>query len=247
MSSYVTHFICGATGGLALTHLIEPTSTCVDIGALCAPEAPIQHSLLVLASGFAALLPDIDEPHSWVGQRVRWTTTIVVGMLLALLGWALTGLVAPETEVAALPLRVVAAVAGVALGMGILGPIAGSMLLETIRAAAGGHRRLTHSLVVSLPLALVALILWVLGLPLLALVPGILAWGQWLHLVGDVVTVSGVPLWFPLSEAKVRVLPESLARVGEPIVLTLALALGVWLSWPTLTAMQAVLVNGAGW
>jgi membrane-bound metal-dependent hydrolase YbcI (DUF457 family) len=102
-------------------------------------------------------------------------------------------------------------------------------LLRIIRGAAGGHRHLTHSLVVSVPLALIAAGCWWQGLTVAALVVGLLAWGQWLHLLGDLVTPAGVPLAYPLSDHDIRLLPRPLARMGEPLVAVLALLCAGWL------------------
>jgi membrane-bound metal-dependent hydrolase YbcI (DUF457 family) len=63
-------------------------------------------------------------------------------------------------------------------------------------------------------------------MPASALVPATLAWGQLLHLLGDVVTISGVPVLWPISTRDIRVLPAPLARRGEAIVGMLALFAG---------------------
>jgi hypothetical protein len=55
------------------------------------------------------------------------------------------------------------------------------------------------------------------------------AWGQWLHLLGDLVTPSGVPLLYPLSDRAVRLLPRSLATIGEPLIACAALLCGAFL------------------
>jgi membrane-bound metal-dependent hydrolase YbcI (DUF457 family) len=227
MSGYATHLLIGGVGGLALTRLLPADALPTAAAALPllrhAPEA-----VVVLASAFAASWPDIDEPGSFVSQRVRWTVTIVTGLLLALVGLTLAPrLPLPPDLAGHAPLLGVAG--GIALGMGLLGPLLGMAVLRAIRAAAGGHRRLTHSLVVSVPLAVVAALLWWQGLVVAALVVGLLAWGQWLHLLGDLVTPGGVPLAYPLSTHDLRVLPRPVATVGEPLIALLAVLCGGWL------------------
>lgn len=222
MSGYATHLLIGAVGGLALTRLLPDG----------APDLPLppdaQDSLIVLTSAVAASWPDIDEPGSFVGQRVRWSVTILTGLLLALVGVALApSLPLPPDRLAeAVPLIGIAG--GVALGMGLVGPLLGTLVLRLVRLVAGGHRRLTHSLVLSLPLALLAALLWSIQ-PIWALVVGLLAWGQWLHLVGDLVTPAGVPLLYPLSDRAVCLLPRPLAVLGEPLITLAALLCGALL------------------
>jgi membrane-bound metal-dependent hydrolase YbcI (DUF457 family) len=119
-------------------------------------------------------------------------------------------------------------VVGALLGAGV-GSLVGYGLLRLIRTAAGGHRRFTHSLVLAAALALLAGGLFVTVPGAIWVVPVALAWGIALHVIGDVVTPAGVPLAYPLSSATVRVLPEPLCRMGEPIIGLAALALGMWL------------------
>jgi inner membrane protein len=96
---------------------------------------------------------------------------------------------------------------------------------------AGGHRRLTHSLVLSLPLVLLAVVLWSVQ-PVAAVGVGLLAWGQWLHLLGDLVTPSGVPLLYPLTTRDTHLLPRPLTTIGEPLIASAALLCGGWLLIP---------------
>jgi membrane-bound metal-dependent hydrolase YbcI (DUF457 family) len=227
MSSYTTHLLIGGVGGLALTRVLPPDLLPAVTGALPLP-AQMPEAVIVAASAIAATWPDIDEPNSFAGRRVRWTITILTGLLLALVGMALAPLLPLPPDLAgAAPLLGIAG--GIALGMGLLGPILGMELLRIIRGAAGGHRHLTHSLVVSVPLALIAAGCWWQGLTVAALVVGLLAWGQWLHLLGDLVTPAGVPLAYPLSDHDIRLLPRPLARMGEPLVAVLALLCAGWL------------------
>jgi membrane-bound metal-dependent hydrolase YbcI (DUF457 family) len=69
---------------------------------------------------------------------------------------------------------------------------------------------------------------WSLGYTELALVAAALAWGQLLHLIGDIVTVSGVPLFWPLSSMAVCVLPKGVAAYGELLIGGVALIFGYW-------------------
>jgi membrane-bound metal-dependent hydrolase YbcI (DUF457 family) len=65
-------------------------------------------------------------------------------------------------------------------------------------------------------------------LPIPALVVAALLWGQLLHIIGDVVSVGGVPLFWPIRSRPLA-LPYALAVWGEPAVAGVALLVGIWL------------------
>jgi membrane-bound metal-dependent hydrolase YbcI (DUF457 family) len=226
MSGYATHLLIGAVGGLALTRLL-PDAVLPSTSAAVPLLEHTPEGVVVLTSAFAASWPDIDEPGSFVSQRVRWTITILTGLVLALVGLALAPLLPLPPDLAgAAPLLGLAG--GIALGMGLIGPLLGLQVLRAIRTMAGGHRRLTHSLVLSLPLALLAVLLWSVQ-PVAAVGVGLLAWGQWLHLLGDLVTPSGVPLLYPLTTRDTHLLPRPLTTIGEPLIASAALLCGAFL------------------
>lgn len=95
------------------------------------------------------------------------------------------------------------AVIGMLIGIGVVGPLAGVLLLRIIRRAADDDRRLTYSLLVGGALGVLALVPWCAGMPSAALVPAALAWGQLLHLLGDVVIMWNMA---PLRFAKVHIM-----------------------------------------
>ncbi len=201
--------LIGGVGGLVLTRML-PAGSLPGISPLWTEIA------LVGGSAILASWPDIDDSGSWIGRRVRLAVVLVCTALGGLVGYTLAPRVGMQ------PLTV--ALIGMLLGVGLIGPFLGFLLLRLIRRAAGGHRRLTHSLLVGGALA--ALALWRARMPSAALVPAALAWAQLLHLFGDLVTVSGVPLLWPISTRDIRLLPAPLARRGEAIVGTLALLAG---------------------
>ena len=69
---------------------------------------------------------------------------------------------------------------------------------------------------------------WGLDSYWLAVVPAALMWGELLHLIGDIVTPAGVPLWYPFSRHAFR-LPHPISHFGEPLVFAGALAVGAFL------------------
>jgi len=77
-------------------------------------------------------------------------------------------------------------------------------------------------------LAVIAWIGWTGGYVLWAIVPGALAYAVIVHLIGDLVTVHGVPIFYPFSTRSVA-LPRPLSSVGEPLILLVALAVGALL------------------
>lgn len=208
MSSWRGHLIIGAVGGLALVRGLELTHQLPVIAGV----QPVFLSLgMIISSAYLALIPDIDESGSWIGQRVQ--------LVMIVLGLALTGAVAYALR---LPMQLLAVyiVAGAVAGMA-----AGTWLLRGIRRAAGGHRRLTHSLVVTMVLLALAGGLGATDFGGWALVPAALAWGQLLHLLGDLPTPAGVPLFYPFSKQRFG-LPRPIASYGELLAVCCALLVG---------------------
>lgn len=220
MSGFQTHALVGGVGGLGLVTFLERTHAALlpqiggDSAALLGIPGGVSGAAVIVASAFLALVPDIDEPHSFVAQRVR-EVLLLVGLAL---GIAL-GILAHGP----LWLPLAAGAVGGAAGL-----LSGTWLLKGIRAAAGGHRRFTHSLVLAGGLALLAGGLGRTGEGLVWLVPAAFAWGIVLHDLGDLVTPAGLPLLFPFSNISIRVLPAPLCRYGESLMVVAALAVG-WL------------------
>lgn len=235
MSSYPTHMVIGAAGGLALDRLLStPTvSRAIEplfsqgVAGVAGVEEPAgagyRMAALTLASALLATWPDIDEPGSFISRRARRVIALISGVVLALVGWgvAAAGLLTNLGSLGGMhpfAQQLAASSGGLLLGL-ILGSWLGLLVLKSIRSAAGGHRRMTHSLVLAGALAGGAALLWgPLALPWLALLPAALAWGLVLHDIGDVVTPSGVPLLWPLSAQSIRVLPRSVSAAGERLI-----------------------------
>lgn len=217
MSGFGTHMLIGGVAGLALLRF--------------APGAvpPAAHQLVggdlavIALSAMLATWPDIDEPGSWISQQVAAVCSLL-GVGLGL--WV--GFSRPPRQ---LPLSWTAWFVAVLLVGMFAGALIGLLIPQVIRRAAGGHRQLTHSVLVGAILVLAgALLLW-LGFASLVIVPTALAWGLAWHVVGDLVTPAGVPLLVPFSDQRVRVLPRPLARFGEPIIALLALVAAWLLIW----------------
>lgn len=231
MSRVGTHMLIGAVGGLALARLVGPQALPFDVSASLGPNS---HTL-VFAGGSALLatLADIDEPNSWIGQRVRWILSVLAGLLLGWAGWLLAptdvgASIAQQVRIVT-PLRpFVGAGVGFMVGALLVGPWLSYEVLRGAQDMFGGHRRMTHSLITSAILAAGGIILWFAILPALALIIAALLWGQLLHLVGDVVTPGGVPLFWPMQAKPIK-LPYPIAVWGEPSIAVASLLLGVWL------------------
>jgi membrane-bound metal-dependent hydrolase YbcI (DUF457 family) len=224
--------LVGAAGGLALARFLalHPTLAGRD-GTAEIPLAGHPGALrgvlalagLVAGSAVLATWSDIDEPGSWIARRARTALTLLGAVLGAAAGWA----VAARRLAPGVPLGVeLAALAGLALGA-VLGTLAGRPLLRVLRRAAGGHRRLTHSLVMAGVLLVLALGLTLAGVGEWAIIPAALAWGLALHDLGDVVTPAGLPLLWPLSAGTVR-LPRAIARHGETLAAGGAVLVAIW-------------------
>jgi len=212
MSSFRTHLLIGAVGGLALA---KTTSVLEYIPLQQAPAT----LMLIVGSAVLADWPDIDEPGSWISRHVRGAISVLTSVLFLLLAVVLAPSVTPQLH----PLIIGA---GAALGgLLVVGPLVGRSVLHGIRYGAGGHRRLTHSFVLGAILAGGAYMLWQWSYSVWGIVFGSLAWGLGLHVIGDIVTVAGVPLLFPFSHKRVG-LPLRIARYGEVLVTCAALGIG---------------------
>ena len=156
MSSGKTHMLVGGVAGMAVARWL----------GLPLLEATTQSLLgwgAVAASTVLATLPDIDQPRSWIAQRVRLVVTLAsagVGVFMGLFALR-AGVLRPFLGVdwVRYPGWLAPIVLGL-LGLLIVGPVGGSLLLRIIRVSAGGHRRLTHSGLLAAVLAGVAWWLW---------------------------------------------------------------------------------------
>ena len=219
MSGFQTHMLIGGVAGLALFRALPlfGGGAALGISPIITQQAGgVALALpLIMLSALVATVPDIDEPGSFIARRVHTVVTLA--------GMGLAAFVAYAAQFAPL-LWALAGVAGA-----VLGSLAGYVLLRLIRRGAGGHRRLTHSLVLAGGLALAACGLWLAHFGAWAIIPGALAWGIIMHDLGDVVTVAGVPLLYPLSRQSFRILPEPISRFGEPLAALAASVVGLML------------------
>src|SRR6266540_3559684 len=205
MSSYRTHALIGAVGGLGLARLLDmvPHATAISQNPFAqlgpasivppGATASLTTAGLVAGSAFLALLSDIDEPGSFIARRAKTASALV--------------------------------------GLGFFGPLLGHVIVRLVRVGAGGHRRLTHSLVPCAALAVLAAGLWFTGLRPWAIIPTALVLGVVLHGLGDLPTPAGLPLFYPLSQADFHSLPKPLRPYGEPIAAAVAVIAG-FLLWP---------------
>lgn len=222
MSSFQTHMLIGAVGGLALIQAADGVAPGFVAGLLPGQPRLSAEILVVAVSAISATVPDIDEPGSWLSRRVQGVIT-----LAGLLGGGAVGLRLSERYAAELGMSWSAVFALCAIAGAALGSLLGWLLLRLIRAGAGGHRAGTHSVFFGGAMLLAAAVLHLVGVASLVALPLILAWGWALHIVGDVVTPAG---WRPLSPASdwTLRLPRSVARYGEALVATAAVIVG-WL------------------
>ena len=238
MSSYRTHALIGAVGGLGLARVLDmlPHGAAISqtvighIGVQGVVVPPGAASVLITAglvvgSAFLALVSDIDEPGSWVARRARTVIALACAPLFGAVGFSL----ASSGTIHLQP--IIVAVLGALVGLGFVGPLLGYLIVRLIRTGAGGHRRLTHSLLLGGALALTAAGLWFAGLRAWAIIPAALTWGILLHDLGDVGTPAGLPLLYPMSTITIHALPRPLRPYGEPIAAVIALIVGFAL-WP---------------
>lgn len=211
--------LIGAVAGLGVVRWLD------------VPLVPIQgvHDtigwLLIGASTILATLPDIDEPHAWISQRVRELLTVAGGALGIIVGvFVVLGATLPPWLESALPMSLrwyLPALCG--LGGLVIGRLLAVIALRMIRRSSGGHRRLTHSLIVAVVLGAGGW--WWYQTSVLGVIPLGLAYAILVHDLGDVVTPMGVPLLYPLSRRSFGV-PMPLAAMGEGLISAVAIISG---------------------
>jgi membrane-bound metal-dependent hydrolase YbcI (DUF457 family) len=214
MSSGPTHLLIGGVAGLALVRL-APAVVPPALAQLVGGNVVVRDLVVVALSAMLASWPDIDMPGSWIARRV--------GIAASLLGLVLGFLAGLRSDVPGVPLRGVALLAVASLVGLFVGALVGRLIPRGVQLAAGGHRGLTHSLLVGAILGVAGLALDRQGLPVLGVVPLALAWGLVCHVVGDVVTPAGIKPLLPVSDWTLR-LP--LGRFGEPIIALVAIVVG---------------------
>lgn len=157
----------------------------------------------------AALLPDIDEPQSLIANSPS--------AIKRRLGKGRRGVDRSARQSAGVLLT---ATQWVTTGLAML-----------IRLLAGGHRGATHMLLIAVALGAGAYFLGpAVGFPSLWL--WFLA-GYLSHLLLDMLTPSGLELFWPLSRHRLRLLPRALTittgTAGDAVLRVVLLVAGVWL------------------
>ena len=206
MSGFHTHMLIGAVGGLAAFKTVEhldPGALTIrlgDVGSTYAVSSTVVGLGCVLVSAYLALWPDIDEPGTHISRlapHYMWVFGAVIAFLIAL--------TASQNSIIVWLAPLLGAVIGYALG---------DVFLAALRFLSGGHRRLTHSLLVGSALFAAGVVTYLTGANALALPAFALAWGQLLHLIGDVVTPGGVPLFYPIWWEDFHLFPYRISRFG---------------------------------
>jgi len=164
---------------------------------------------------------------------VRWIFSVLAGLILGWAGWLIAGTdvgagLAQAAHTSPSLRSVTGAGVGFLLGAAFVGPWLGYELRRGLQDVFGGHRRMTHSLITSAILAVLSLILWFAVLPTAALIVAAFLWGQLLHIIGDVVCVGGIPLFWPVWMQAIK-LPYPVAVWGEPSIAVVSLLVGAWL------------------
>lgn len=195
----------------------------------------------VVAAG-AAVLPDLDEPQAtaaktfgWFGKgsshTVRWlagghrqrTHTFLFAGLMSLLGWWAAGLWAPGeiSDLYALPAVLLVGVCSV-WGFLLVGRAAEDRGLSTrISTPVALILGTCASLVMAFPLLITSGPGWVdeiaVGVNPQWWLPTVLGVGCAAHLLGDVLTKTGVPVLWPISKLRFRLGVFKVGGKGESV------------------------------
>ncbi len=218
MSSYRTHALSGAVLSTGVGVIISS----MPWAAMLVPfRSSAMFDLLgqfAVLGAISALWPDIDEPNSFASR----SSVTVFALLGCLSGSALVvRFPAHDSASASMITLALALIVGA-----LIGALVGYLVPWGIQTIAGGHRRGTHSWLTFLALAMV-------GCVLLPWIPGIgaifcwLAWGGFVHVLGDIVTPSGVPVWYPVSNRRLHLFPPGIAEFGEWIFVAVIIAVGI--------------------
>ncbi|SRR5258706_938218 len=161
MSGFHTHMFIGAVGGLAAFKIVEhlyPGSLSipfVNVGSMYTLPSNAVGLGFVLVSSYLALWPDIDEPGTHISRiapHYMWVLGAVMAFLIAL--------TAAQNSLIIWLAPLVGA---------IIGYFVGSVFLDVLRLLSGGHRRLTHSLLVGSILFASGAVMYMTGAKALAL------------------------------------------------------------------------------
>lgn len=221
MSSFQTHMLVGSVSGLAIVRALE-------LDLVYPHDAKTSLAYLIIASSaFLATLPDIDEPRSWISRRVYGVIALMT-MLVACTA-SLYAVIYKPTVIRAIAWSPWIIVFVSTMIGAVVGSVLGWFVLRIIRTMSGGHRRLTHSFVVACILAIASYALWITTThTLLSLLPALLGYAIVVHVLADVVTPAGVPLFYPISTRRFG-LPYPLSKFGEVIIFMTATVVGYWL------------------
>lgn len=208
-----SHALSGAAAGAAAAVLLH--------------ASPAHLAVATVLTAGAAVLPDIDHPDATAARSFGFATRAFAWLVDRVSGGHRHG-THSLVGIAAFTAAAVLADAhrGALAGRVALGLLLTLVIASGLRALnAGGH---TSDLVA---IVATAAMLW-RGLDLAAL-PWTVGLGAAAHVVGDMLTDEGVPLWWPLSRRHVRLLPEPLAfttgtRPERWVVAPLLLLILVW-------------------
>lgn len=210
MSSWRTHALVGGVVGFGIVRFNHG-------------DAHEPHSWMIIASSsFLAILPDVDHPKSWISKHV--TTFMTLGFWLGLctllsIHYASSINVYDQSGW-------IRAIGGVIV-CGICARVMTLVILALIRRASGRHRGITHSWLVAMLTGFAAwhfqnqsAFAWTLAA---------ISYSIIIHTLADIVTPSGVAIFYPVTSWKLRILPEPIARFGELIIASITISSALWL------------------
>lgn len=154
------------------THLASSAALFTG-GSLALTGSP--HPVLLPIVLSTALLPDLDHPHSKYGKRL--TGMLIPTAIACIAVWLFK-----PSLFTTYPVYFI--IPAIAFSMPFL-------LYYTV-----GHRTLTHSLLIILPVAAVICYLWPYAATYAAIT------GYCLHVLEDAVTVGGVPIFWPFKKER---------------------------------------------
>lgn len=261
------HAVMGAATWLTAVAVVQRTESLAGYRDLILPETSTAGNIArvglstIVAAG-AAVLPDLDEPEAtaartfgFVGRKgskaLRWfagghrqrTHTLLFAGLMSLLGWWAAGIWHPGSP------SIMAAPSLLLIG---ICSVWGFMLVGRAAEDRGVPARISTPVAwvlgsVATLLAAVPLLLtqsasaWTIGISEALMprwwLPAVLGVGCVAHLLGDIVTKTGVPVFWPLSSARLKFGWFKVGSTGEQMA---SVVIAVW------TIVAATLVFSGG-
>jgi membrane-bound metal-dependent hydrolase YbcI (DUF457 family) len=203
------------------THALTGTLGAIGISFYVPLSIPEALTAVVITTG-AALLPDIDHPNSTVSKSLGPITVAFCWLMTLVSGGHRRG----THSIAGILALGAVAQAGVMYRNTGAGQVA--LCTTMILAIAGAVRllRIPGWLDDLAPIPIVIALVCLTRVPL-DIVPAALILGCAIHVLGDIITLTGCPIWWPFSDERVKLGLFKTNGIAERLVVTPVVIVGI--------------------